>query len=98
MNTDDVLVRLAALPVSEWTYGFDHRSVRHLGPMAQDFAAAFALGHSERRISGVDANGVCMASIQALYRRILALEAAVGEAECGDRSRSGTLDEGRGPG
>jgi len=76
VSADDVLARLGELPVSEWTYGFDHRSVRHLGPMAQDFAAAFALGHSERRISAVDANGVCMAAIQALYRRVLALEAA----------------------
>ncbi len=75
---DDVLARLGELPVSEWTYGFDHRSVRHLGPMAQDFAAAFGLGYSDRKIAVVDANGVCMAAIQALYRRVVILEEARG--------------------
>ncbi|MFD4181091.1 tail fiber domain-containing protein [Rhodococcus sp. NPDC058514] len=75
----EVLERMNELPVSVWTYGFDHRSVRHMGPMAQDFAAAFGLGSSDRRIAMVDANGVCMAGIQALYRRVLALEAEVAE-------------------
>ena len=45
--------------------------------MAQDFAATFGLGSNNRQIAVVDANGVCMASIQALQRRILALEAEV---------------------
>ncbi|MFZ2173285.1 MAG: tail fiber domain-containing protein, partial [Rhodococcus sp. (in: high G+C Gram-positive bacteria)] len=53
-SADDVLERLADLKISTWTYGFDHRSVRHLGPMAQDFAEAFGLGSSDRRI---DAGG-----------------------------------------
>ncbi len=74
VSSNEVLERVAALPLSVWTYGFDHPTVRHLGPMAQDFAAAFGLGSTNNRISMVDANGVCMASIQALYRRIGALE------------------------
>ncbi|MFD4366049.1 hypothetical protein [Rhodococcus sp. NPDC058521] len=48
-----------------------------MGPMSQDFAAAFGLGFTDRRINMVDANGVCMASIQALYRRLAELEAEV---------------------
>ncbi|MFF0817108.1 tail fiber domain-containing protein [Rhodococcus sp. NPDC003318] len=76
-GADEVLDRLGELPVSTWTYGFDHRSVRHLGPMAQDFATAFGLGSSNRRIDPIDALGVCMASIQALQRRVVALEAEV---------------------
>ncbi len=77
-GADEVLDRLGELPVSVWTYGFDHRSVRHLGPMAQDFAAAFGLGSSTRRIETVDALGVCMAGIQALQRRVVALETELG--------------------
>lgn len=45
--------------------------------MAQDFAAAFGLGESDRVINVVDANGVVMVAIQALYRRVQALEAEV---------------------
>lgn len=74
-STDDVLNRLGELPISTWTYGFDHPSVKHIGPMAQDFATAFGLGSSTRRISAVDGVGVCMASIQALRRRLEELEA-----------------------
>jgi len=70
-----VLERLATLPISTWTYGFDHESVRHLGPMAQDFASTFGLGYTDRQIAIVDANGVCMAAVQALHRRVVALEA-----------------------
>jgi hypothetical protein len=73
-GTRDVLERIVELPLSVWTYGFDHPTVRHMGPMAQDFAAAFGLGHTPRRIDTVDAIGVCLAGIQALHQRIEALE------------------------
>lgn len=78
-GADEVLQRLTELPISVWSYGFDHPSVRHLGPMAQDFAATFGLGSSDRTMSTVDVNGVCMASIQALQRRVTALETELAE-------------------
>ena len=74
----DVLERLAALPVSLWTYDFEP-GVRHLGPMAQDFAAAFGLGATNRMIEPLDANGVTMVAVQALYRRVKALETEVAQ-------------------
>ncbi len=77
VNGNEVLEKLAALPISTWSYEFDSPAVRHLGPMAQDFAATFGLGDSERTINMVDANGVVMVAIQALYRRVTQLEAEV---------------------
>jgi Chaperone of endosialidase len=77
VNGFDVLEKLAQLPISTWNYRGDDPGVRHMGPMAQDFAAAFGLGGDERTIHPADANGVVMVSIQALYRRIQALEAEV---------------------
>ena len=74
VGLDDILARLVELPISVWTYGFDDPTVRHLGPMAQDFARAFGLGHNDRRIELVDANGVVMAACQALHRRVVDLE------------------------
>jgi trimeric autotransporter adhesin len=38
-----------------------------MGPMAQDFRAAFGLGESEKAISTVDADGVALAAIQGLH-------------------------------
>ena len=78
VSAADILDRLMRLPISVWTYGYDHDSVRHLGPMAQDFAAAFGLGDNDRRINLVDANGVVMAALQALARRVGELEDELG--------------------
>lgn len=66
----DILGRLAAVPVESWSYTFQNPSVRHIGPMAQDFAAAFGLGDSDRKIDLVDAHGVSVAAIQALYAMV----------------------------
>ncbi len=61
-----ILAQLAAMPVSEWSYTAQGTGVRHLGPMAQDFRAAFGLGEDDRHISTVDEEGVALAAIKAL--------------------------------
>jgi hypothetical protein len=75
----ELLEKLAALPVSTWRYKTEPPETRHLGPMAQDFMAAFGLGDSDKHINFVDANGVTIVAVQALYRRLVALEAEVAE-------------------
>jgi hypothetical protein len=74
-----VLSALTRLPVSAWRYRDEPEAVRHVGPMAQDFRAAFGLGASEREIQIVDALGVCMAAIQALAEQVARLEAQLEE-------------------
>jgi len=66
----EILDKVAALPVASWNYKAQDRSVRHLGPMAQDFHAAFGLGESERTITTVDADGVALAAIQGLNAKL----------------------------
>ena len=46
--------------------------VRHLGPTSQDFRAAFNLGADDEHIAAVDADGVALAAIQALYGEVQA--------------------------
>ncbi|REF00845.1 tail fiber domain-containing protein [Thermomonospora umbrina] len=70
----DILDKVAALPISTWRYQWEPAHVRHLGPMAQDWKAAFGLGEHDTRINTVDANGVALVAIQALHRRITELE------------------------
>ncbi|HEX9940466.1 MAG TPA: tail fiber domain-containing protein [Thermoanaerobaculia bacterium] len=60
----DVLAKLAAVPISTWTYKTD--DIRHIGPMAQDFSAAFGLGIDDKHVSPMDMAGVSMAAVQAL--------------------------------
>jgi len=71
----EVLRRVVALPLSTWRYRKDEPQVRHLGPMAQDFHAAFGLWDSDTMIFPLDASGVSMAAIQGLHARLLAAEA-----------------------
>jgi hypothetical protein len=82
-----VLEQLMSVPVATWSYR-SQDGVAHMGPMAQDFAAAFGLGEDPARISTVDADGVALAAIQGLYgmvqekeQRIDALEARLAALE-----------------
>ncbi|HEX6096944.1 MAG TPA: tail fiber domain-containing protein [Thermoanaerobaculia bacterium] len=69
VDGEDILQRLRSIPVSTWNYKTQDARVRHLGPMAQDFHAAFGVGEDSRRISGVDIDGVLLAAAQALEAR-----------------------------
>lgn len=77
----EILDKLVALPISTWNYNWDPPTTRHLGPMAQDFMATFGLGDDDKVINMVDANGVNMVAIQALHRKIQALEARIADLE-----------------
>ncbi|MFZ5964922.1 tail fiber domain-containing protein [Thalassococcus sp. BH17M4-6] len=68
IDSHDVLAKVSQLPVSSWTYKHDAETgTRHIGPMAQDFYAAFGTGHSDTTISTLDTSGVALAAIQALH-------------------------------
>ena len=66
---ETVLARIAELPIQGWNYKAEDPSVRHLGPTAQDFHAAFGLGDSDKHIATVDIDGVNLLAIQALEAR-----------------------------
>ncbi len=65
-----ILERLMQIPIDTWSYRTQDPSIRHIGPMAQDFSAAFNVGDDPHYISTVDADGVALASIQELYRML----------------------------
>ncbi|MCZ7640496.1 MAG: tail fiber domain-containing protein [Verrucomicrobia bacterium] len=69
VNPREVLDKVAALPISTWNYREDP-GARHLGPVAQDFHAAFGVGSDDRHIATVDAEGVALAAIQGLNRKL----------------------------
>ena len=71
VDTRSILDSLARLPIQRWSYKSDSNATQHLGPMAQDFSAAFSLGRDDKHIDLIDASGVTMASVQALYQMML---------------------------
>jgi len=70
VNTDLILERVANLSIQQWRFKAEPADVKHLGPMAQDFRAAFGLGEIPTAIATVDADGVALAAIQALHRKL----------------------------
>ena len=89
----DVLDRLEQVPVSEWTYNADSAPVRHVGPMAQDFHAAFGLGDDDRRIAATDMAGVALAGVKQLHDEIRARDAALAQKDAELEAMAARLDQ-----
>ena len=70
-----VLESLMEVPISTWNYITQDESIRHMGPMAQDFYATFGVGENDTTITTIDADGVALAAIQGLYAENQALKA-----------------------
>ena len=66
----EVLSKVAALPITIWNFKADDTSLHHLGPMAQDFYAAFGLGQDDKHLATVDEEGVALAAIQGLNEKL----------------------------
>jgi hypothetical protein len=64
-----VLEQVAQLPEQTWAYK-DDPGTKHLGPMAQDFYAAFGTGADDKHIAVVDEGGVALAAIQGLDQKL----------------------------
>src|SRR5436190_6705035 len=65
-NAEAALDAIGHLRIRSWNYRAEDSNVRHLGPTAQDFFAAFHLGDNDKAITTVDEGGVALLSIQAL--------------------------------
>jgi hypothetical protein len=72
----EVLERVASLPISEWNFKTD-AATRHIGPMAQDFYAAFNVGPDDKHITTVDEGGVALAAIQGLNEKLKEKDARI---------------------
>ncbi len=73
-----VLHALLSLPISTWALEGNPR--RQIGPMSQDFFAAFrglGVGDDERSINSVDAQGVAFAAIQGLHKIVKEKDAEI---------------------
>jgi len=74
-----ILKQLATIPIETWNYKSQQTSVRHMGPMAQDFHAAFKVGEDDKHITTIDADGVALATIQGLYQMLQAKDAQIAQ-------------------
>jgi hypothetical protein len=78
VDGEELLRKIRTLPITEWSYKGTDPSVRYIGPMAQDFYAAFHLGGEDSLgINSISIDGVNMAAIQALEKRTAELQKAI---------------------
>ncbi|MEO5673329.1 MAG: tail fiber domain-containing protein [Chitinophagales bacterium] len=64
-DKDDVLNRINQLAIDKWSYKGSENEY-HIGPMAEDFFAAFRVGIDDESISTIDPAGIALIGIQAL--------------------------------
>ena len=74
VNTSEVLTKVSSLSLHRWSYKSQDESIQHIGPTAQDFYTAFGLGDNNTTISTLDPDGVALAAIQELTKRLETLE------------------------
>lgn len=70
VDAETILNRVLGLPIQQWRFRTEKEGIKHIGPMAQDFRAAFGLGIGDTSIATVDADGVALAAIQGLNQKV----------------------------
>jgi hypothetical protein len=69
VDARSILTKVRNIEISKWEF-IDIDTGRHIGPMAEDFHDAFAVGNDEKSIASVDADGVALAAIQGLSEQV----------------------------
>lgn len=67
VHPETILDQLAEIPIETWSYKQDPSGVRHIGPTAEDFYAAFGLGADDKHIAINDSASVALVAVQGLY-------------------------------
>jgi hypothetical protein len=78
VEPESILAKVAGLPISTWRFNINEADeALHLGPMAQDFSAAFGLGADDRHINSLDVASVSLAAVQALNKQVSEKDAEI---------------------
>ncbi len=81
LESGQILRQLEELSLSSWNYKVDPDRVRHLGPMAEDFYAAFGLGRDDQHLSPRDLAAVALAAVQGVNEVVQGVNEVVQERD-----------------
>ncbi len=81
VDAQQVLAKVLDLPVTTWNYRDNSDEIRHLGPMAQDFYAAFGLGGTDQGIAPRNLAGVALVAIQGLNEELVKKDSQISDLE-----------------
>ena len=76
LDSAEVLAQINSLGITRWNYKTESVETTHIGPIAEEFYDAFRVGGSsgQSSISSIDPAGVALIGIQALSKKVEALE------------------------
>ncbi|NMB71467.1 MAG: hypothetical protein GYA22_04890 [Bacteroidales bacterium] len=69
INGFEILQRIEKLPIFQWNYMTDDPSIKHIGPVAQDFHSLFEVGNDDKSVAIIDLTGISLAGIKELIRQ-----------------------------
>ena len=82
IDGEELLQKIRSMSITEWNYKHSDPSIKYIGPVAQDFYAAFHLGGKDSLgINTICIDGVNMAGVQALEKRTAELREKTAELE-----------------
>ncbi len=88
-----ILQNVADMPIATWNYISQEDEIRHIGPMAQDFHAAFGVGEDDTHITTIDADGVALAAIQGLNQIVEDQRAEIDDLQAENSALKSRLDD-----
>lgn len=73
-----ILNKIKSIPITKWNYKADENKEKYIGPMAQDFYAAFQLnGTDSMGINSISIDGINLIGVQALEKRTAAIQKTI---------------------
>jgi len=73
IDENSILQKVINLPITQWNYKKD-QSRTFIGPMAQDFYAAFQLGNDSTHIAEIEPGNIALVAVKALGKQNLSLQ------------------------
>ncbi len=75
LDPNEVLEKIDSLRIEQWNYKAENSSITHIGPVAEEFHAAFNTGGTDgnKAISTIDPAGVALVGIQGLSAKLKTL-------------------------
>lgn len=94
IDGEELLSKIRSMSIAEWNYKNSDPSIKYMGPVAQDFYAAFRLGGTDSLgINSICIDGVNMAAVHALERRTTELRERMAELEVLKTTLAGVRSE-----
>ena len=79
LDFDTILAKIDQLPVERWNYKSEGSGIKHIGPYAEDFKAAFGIGESNKSIALIDEAGIALAGTKGLIEKMKIQDVAIVE-------------------